>query len=326
MLFPVTLRTDHQPSACSLLKSTRAAGAYDVSRVALHDGLVAARVRQGMVRRGFPGSKGALVIEACSRDGEVVCEVWGPPRTPAVDVEHALETALAWVGVRDRPEVLTEVVAGHRIARRLLQRSGELRLSALPTVGEALGRSVLAQLVQGVEAARSTRQLVRLAGEPAPLGLRTWPSPTAIGRRHAFELRRCGISLRGAGALHAGALAAGRLEEVRADDALLDRRLRALPGVGIWTSAETRIALGHADAVSVGDWWLPSVVGTVLTGGDGSRPRHEWSDEEMLALLAPFAGQRGRVIRLCERAAGRRLAPRPARRAPRAALSAHRYW
>lgn len=315
-------------TGASLLAASRGPGGFDVSRVTLTDGIVARRVRAGLVRRTWQPEVGAghLVLEACSIGGEIACEVWGDHGTPAEEVERGLEACLAWAGLRDHPELLVEVVAEHPLARRLVRRSGEVRLSALPTVGEALGRSVLAQLVQGVEAARSTRQLVCLTSEAGPHGLRAWPAAGVLGRRHAHELRRCGISLRGAQALHAGALAEARLEEARHDDALLDRRLRALPGVGIWTSGETRLALGHPDAVSVGDWWLPSVVGTVLTGGDGSRPRHEWTDEEMLGLLAPFTGQRGRAIRLCERAAARRQAARPARRAPRAAVSRHRYW
>lgn len=140
----------------------------------------------------------------------------------------------------------------------------------------------------------------------------------------AWDLRRCGVSLRAARALHAGAVADGRLSEAVGDWPRLDRRLRALPGVGVWTSAEVRLALGDPDATSVGDYNLPGVVGCVL-GGD-ARDDHAWDDAAMLELLAPFAGQRGRVIRLCERAAYRGLARRPARRGARAALSVHRYW
>jgi hypothetical protein len=76
--------------------------------------------------------------------------------------------------------------------------------------------------------------------------------------------------------------------------------------------------------VPVGDWNLPAVVCTALTGED--RARAGWSDADLLELLAPFAGQRGRVIRLVKLAVAAGLPPRPARRAPRAPRSAHRYW
>ena len=50
----------------------------------------------------------------------------------------------------------------------------------------------------------------------------------------------------------------------------MDRRLRALPGVGPWTSAEVRLRLGDPDAVSVGDDHLPKLVGDAL--GDPGPP------------------------------------------------------
>jgi 3-methyladenine DNA glycosylase/8-oxoguanine DNA glycosylase len=72
-------------------------------------------------------------------------------------------------------------------------------------------------------------------------------------------------------------------------------RLRLISGIGPWTVAETmQRALGDPDAVSVGDYHLPNMVVHVLTG------RARGTDEEMLELLAPWAGQRQRVMRLIE--------------------------
>jgi 3-methyladenine DNA glycosylase/8-oxoguanine DNA glycosylase len=72
-------------------------------------------------------------------------------------------------------------------------------------------------------------------------------------------------------------------------------RLGALRGVGPWTVAEVaRLTLGDADAVSVGDYHLPNVVCWALAG----QPRG--SDAQMLELLEPYRGQRGRVVRLIE--------------------------
>jgi 3-methyladenine DNA glycosylase/8-oxoguanine DNA glycosylase len=70
-------------------------------------------------------------------------------------------------------------------------------------------------------------------------------------------------------------------------------RMLAVPGIGPWTAAHVAIsALGDADAVALGDYHLPHTVTYAFTGdarGDEAR---------MLALLAPYAGHRGRVIRL----------------------------
>ena len=83
-------------------------------------------------------------------------------------------------------------------------------------------------------------------------------------------------------------------------------RLRAVPGVGAWTAAKVAgTAFGDADAVPVGDYHLPSLVSWALAG----EPRA--GDERMLQLLAPFAGHRGRVLRLllAEHVAAPRFAP-----------------
>jgi 3-methyladenine DNA glycosylase/8-oxoguanine DNA glycosylase len=76
------------------------------------------------------------------------------------------------------------------------------------------------------------------------------------------------------------------------DGEAVDRVLVSQLGIGPWTSAETRIrALGDPDAVSVGDFHLAHEVGYALTG-------ERVDDDGMLRLLAPWAGQRQRVIRL----------------------------
>ena len=88
-------------------------------------------------------------------------------------------------------------------------------------------------------------------------------------------------------------------------------RLRAMPEIGPWTAAEVALrALGDRDAVSIGDYHLPSLVAYALAG------ERKATDERMLELLEPFRGHRGRVIRLLEdsgirpEAHGPRMQPR----------------
>ena len=298
-----------------------AAAPIDRTRV----GRTSTRVRQGTVRRALRSAAGPLIGEVRLTGPEALVEVWGPPSTDRAEVHAAHAATVAWAGLADDTAGFAEACAQHPVTRRLHRELGDVVLPRLPSVGEALGRAVISQLVQGVEAAGSIARLVERTGLPAPGGLRCWPDARSVGAEPPYALRRCGISQRGAAALHAGALEEPRLRRAAARDvAELERRLLALPGVGAWTAAETRLALGDPDAVSVGDYHLASVVGTALTGEQ--RRREEWTDAEMLALLEPFAGQRGRVIRLCELAAHKRLAPRQRRIAPRAPLSAHRYW
>jgi hypothetical protein len=283
-------------------------------------GAVADRPHAGHVRRAEHGPEGPLVLTATQQGSTVTLEVWGPPVTPT-DVQHAaLDRAHGWIGARDDGD-LTAVARPHRPLHHAARRIGPVRLSVIPRTQEALGRAVLGALVQRVEAERSATQMAERIGVPAGGGLWCWPTADAIARTPGHALRRCGIGQRATVALHRGALDDARLERARDDMVQLDRRLRTLPGVGVWTSAEARRLRGDPDAVPLGDDGLPTLVCHALTGAVGD----DCTDEAMLDALAPFTGQRGRVIRLIMLAVSAGLLPRHPRRGPRAALSAHRY-
>jgi 3-methyladenine DNA glycosylase/8-oxoguanine DNA glycosylase len=319
-----------EPRTSCLLASDRARVEVIPDRVVLLDrprrGAVAVRAPAGGARRAEAGSCGPLILEARPAAAGVTVEVWGPAATPPAEIDAAVGAAHAWIGLDDDPPAdFGALVAGHPALRGFHRRLGTPRLSRMPRVGEAVGRAIIGQLVQRVEAHRSTAQVAARLGDPAPAGLWAWPRPAVLGATPAWALRRCGISLRGATALHATAIADARLAAL-VDWATMDRCLRSLPGVGVWTSGEARRDLGDPDAVPVGDANLPDTVGAVLAGGSGDGPDGGWTDAAMLELLAPYAGQRGRVLRLLGRGLASGLARRPPRRAPRAAVSAHRYW
>jgi 3-methyladenine DNA glycosylase/8-oxoguanine DNA glycosylase len=91
-----------------------------------------------------------------------------------------------------------------------------------------------------------------------------------------------------------------------------DRRLRSLPGIGVWTSAEVRFrAHGDPDAVSFGDYHVAKNIGWALTG-------EEVDDDGLAELLEPYRPHRYRVQRLVE--LGRLSRPR---RGPRMAPRTH---
>jgi 3-methyladenine DNA glycosylase/8-oxoguanine DNA glycosylase len=174
-----------------------------------------------------------------------------------------------------------------------------LRLPNTGLVLDSLVPAILEQKVTGEEAWRSWRQLVRRFGTPAPGpfdGLSVPPSARRLLEITTWEWHRLGVDLRRQRTIRAVATVADRLEECTAlPPAAALARLRVVPGVGVWTAAETvQRACGDPDAVSVGDYHLPHVVVHLFTG----RPRG--TDEQMLELLAPWAGQRQRVMRLVE--------------------------
>src|SRR6202044_3375186 len=115
----------------------------------------------------------------------------------------------------------------------------------------------------------------------APRGMRVFPPPGTWRRIPSWEWHRAGVEgVRAETIIRAASVADSleRLLTLTHEEA--DRRLRTIPGIGVWTSAEARQrAAGDPDAVSVGDYHLKNMVGWALAGRDRS------TDEEMLALL-----------------------------------------
>jgi 3-methyladenine DNA glycosylase/8-oxoguanine DNA glycosylase len=220
----------------------------------------------------------------------VTGQAWGPGAT------WLLDRLPAHLGAHDDPSGFK---AHHPVIADLTLRYPHLRIGRSSRVFEALVPAVLEQKVVGQEAHRAWRILLRKFGEPAPgpvpAGMRVIPPPRVWARIPSWDWHRAGVEGVRARTIINAADVASRLEEVLdLDPAETDHRLRSLPGIGVWTSAEIRQrAAGDPDAVSVGDYHLPRVVGWTLE-------RRITDDAGMLELLAPYAGHRYRVTRLLE--------------------------
>jgi 3-methyladenine DNA glycosylase/8-oxoguanine DNA glycosylase len=206
----------------------------------------------------------------------------------------------------------------HPRLRELARTLGGLRISRTARVLEALVPAVLEQKVVSLEAHRAWRRLLAWHGlpapGPAPAGMRVFPPAATWQSIPSWDWHRAGVEAIRARTIASAARVAGRLEAVcmlPGDEA--DALLRSLPGIGPWTSAEVRQrACGDADAVSVGDYHLPAMVGWTLAG-------HITDDAGMLELLEPYAGQRYRATRLIELGG-----ERPPRRGPKMSIRDYR--
>jgi 3-methyladenine DNA glycosylase/8-oxoguanine DNA glycosylase len=227
----------------------------------------------------------------------------------------------AWGPGRDwiapRFDAMTEaepppVPAGHPLVATLQHRLPGLRLVALGSVADLAPARIIGQRVTTVEARQSWRKLVWRFGEPAPgpLKLRLPPHPLVLATLPDWEWKRLGVEAQRARTIQRFARDVGRLEAVAHDATLLGRRLRAMRGIGPWTSEFlTHFVCSDPDAVPIGDWHMPSHVAFALAG------ERQATDERMLELLQPFRPQRARVWRMIVAAARK-----PPRRAPRARI------
>ena len=233
------------------------------------------------------------------------CVAWGS------GAEEFVETLPALLGADDDASGFVPrdptVAAAHR-------RVPHLRLGRTGLVLEALIPAVIEQRVPGADAFRSWRLLVSRHGTPAPgpapAGMRVPPSAEGWRNIPSWEFHRANVDPRRAQTVVSCARRAASLERLASRPAAQARdALTSLPGVGEWTAAETaQRAFGDADALSVGDYHIPKMIGWTLLG----RPV---DDAVMLELLEPMRPHRHRVVRLLE-ASGLAYEPRRGARLP----------
>jgi 3-methyladenine DNA glycosylase/8-oxoguanine DNA glycosylase len=226
-------------------------------------------------------------------------EAWG------AGADWAVAHAPTLVGEDDDVDAFVELLdrtdsRAAPLIRRLHRERPGLRMPRSGALVEAMVPVVLEQKVTGQSARRSYRGIVWGFGEPAPAApgsgrpLRLPPHPSVLAELPEWAWHRHNVEARRAGTIRRVASRAGRLDEaVDLAPGVAQSRLRTIAGVGEWSIAEASlVALGDPDAVSVGDFHLKNHVAFALRGV----PRGD--DAEMLEVLEPFRGQRGRVCRL----------------------------
>nr|WP_157497617.1 DNA-3-methyladenine glycosylase 2 family protein [Leifsonia sp. Leaf325] len=244
-------------------------------------------------------------------DGTLRCQAWGQ------GADAAVTTAPALLGDDDDP---SDFEPAHPVITDAHRRHAGLRIPKTGRVFEALVPAILEQKVITLQATASWRHLVRRYGSvapgPTPRPMLVVPSPRTWAMIPSWEWHKAGVDPQRSRTVVTAARVADRLEECsQLAPAAAEARLRAVPGIGVWTAAEVaQRALGDADALSVGDYHLSNYVGHALYG------RARFSDEEMVQALESWRPHRYRLVRLLQ-AHG---VPGPARRGPRMEFVDHR--
>jgi hypothetical protein len=231
---------------------------------------------------------GPAALHLASGQDTLKAEAWGP------GAALALAAAPGLAGLLDDPPTL----GGYPIIGELERRFPGLRLPRTGQLVPALIQAVIGQKVTAPEAHAAYQALAHRLGRPAPgpVPLLLPPAAADLASLPYVEFHPLGLER------HRAEVLIGVGRRAAAIEALLTlapeearRRLQEVAGIGPWTAAEaTRLAFGDPDAVSLGDAHLPDLVSWALA----RKPRAD--DARMLELLAPYAGQRARVIRLLE--------------------------
>ncbi len=251
----------------------------------------------------------AAHVPASTATTQVDAMAWG------AGASWLLDSLPGLLGADDRPQ---DFVPGHPVLRVVIRRHAAVRIGRSGLVFEALVPAVLEQKVVGMEATRAWRLLLHRFGDlapgPVPAAMRVPPPAAVWAAIPSWEWHRAGVEATRARTIARAARVASRMEEVTGLGSMeADGRLQAIAGIGPWTSAEIRQrACGDADAVSIGDYHLPSVVGWALAG-------REVDDAGMLELLAPYEGHRHRASILAGLSGSY-----PPRRAPRMTVRDYR--
>ncbi len=264
--------------------------------------------RPGSARFAARTPDGPVAVHARTVDRTLHVDAWGDGAGWITDRAPVLAAA------GDHPD---DLHFGDERIDELNRRHPDLRHGAHGCVVDTMLSRLLGQRVLAVEAGRSWAALCRELGDaaPGPLGLQLPPDPERIAQTPTWWFHQHGIERGRATTLTTVARHARRLAEV-VDLPLPEAygRMRAIPGIGVWTAnGVARAALGDPDAIIVGDYWISHTICSYFTG------RARGSDEEMLALVERWVGQRGRVERLIHRSGHRIQRFGPGKRTPRIA-------
>lgn len=254
-----------------------------------------------------PSGPATLRVTPRATLGTIEAAAWGE------GAAWALDTLPQALGAEDDPGGFVPL-GQHPVLARALHAQPHWRVARGGSVWQALLPAIIEQKVTGQEAFTAQRRLARRYGTPAPgpgadLALFLTPTPDQARLIPSWEWLRLPVDAsRSATIQRAAARASGLERTLGTPDA--DAKLRSVPGIGVWTSAEVRQrAHGDPDAVSFGDFHVARSISWALVG-------EQLDDDAVAEILAPYEGHRYRVQRLLELAGirhpqhGPRMAPR----------------
>ncbi len=262
--------------------------------------------RRGGVRERLLHVDGcpAVVRAAQPSQGRLVVGGWSRRRDVAAEAVERMARAL---GAEDDLSAFWERFRFDPLIGPSVRRAPWLRPMRRPEPFEALAWGICEQLVEYERAAAIQRRIVRRHGPRCPdTGLRDVPAPGTVAGLAPAALQAMDLSAGRALALVKAAreVASGRVDLHAADPERGWRRLRAIPGIGSWTTDVLALhGQGRFDVLPAGDLAYRKLVAALQAGGGDPRARVE--EAEVRGFFAPYAGWAGLAGVHALRATGR---------------------
>jgi len=239
-----------------------------------------------------PAGPGTIRIDI-AKNVITAVDAWGP------GAEWLCMRAVRLTARDAGPHPDLPLVPQHEAVARAQRDLGTLLLPASDTPYHELLPAILGQRVTAAQALAQWAALCERYGEaaPGPLGLRLPPTADRLRAIPSWEFHRLGIEQQRARALQVASRYHQYVDRTRElPGAAARAALMRLPGIGEWTAAVTvGVSHGDPDALPIGDFHVKNTVAWALTGVARG------TDEEMQHTLAPYAGQRWRVVRMLEK-------------------------
>jgi len=276
--------TDPRRGPARLRVEVTPAGPFVLPGVGL-DGLLR-RSDGGLVRLLHHDSDPVVVRIAQPAPDRVVLAAEAP--TPAA-AAYGVERMRFALGVDDDLRDFHRRFARDPVIGPSVRRRPWLRVGRRPDPFEALTFAVCAQLIEAERAAAIQRRIVaRLGRRCAQSGLRDAPSGAMLARVAPALLQSLDLAAGRALALLRAAreVASGRIDLHGDVPEVGWRRLRAIPGIGLWTVQTLALhGQGRYDQLPAGDLIYLRLVGRHCSGGD---PRARASEEEVRSFFSPY--------------------------------------
>lgn len=229
---------------------------------------------------------GSATIEITEHESKAQVLVWGPA------AQEARQFVPSLLGLHDTPVI----DFGNTRLNRMLKPKLNLRLSRSPYLSSTLLSHVLQQQIAWRDAAKIWQRLALRHGHPAdgPHPLKLPLNFNQMRTLPTHHYQSAGLIQNRIPLLREIGRLAWRIDEWYRDSInTYTYRIQRLPQMGPWTTNHAlAVSMGEPDVVVTGDYTLPHTVSWALLG----KPRS--NDAEMQSLLAPFAGNRWRLVRL----------------------------